>query len=458
MPLKQRFGGRLIAAAALSCALALSGLTASRLEAQELTFELAPAEALKLAHLALARGKFDLAAQIARQILMAKPGNASAQLVLLAAQARGGQPHAAVALGKQVFAATPDPKLRFQAAYLTAEALAAQDKTLQAKWWLRRSDRFGESENDRALLRRGFQGLDRRSPLRLDLSFSGGPSANVNGGSLHDSLLLWGFLEIPIPEALSGFSTLATAKLSYRLVNVEGANLSLFATLRDQRVWLSDAAKRADPTAKGSDYGSFGGDLGVSARWLANPRLMLNASAQSGTRSYGNGQRAKVQQLRFGAQRALAHQMLLGFDLVASASQNPERAVLNTTRLGVQASLSRDFSFGTVSAQLGGSVTDSEAAGQAYRAATLGMSYDRPEIVAGIGLEVFGQIEMRDYWKAPMDRPDLRLQAGVSADLRRLSVMGYVPSVSLTATRSFSDLELRDTSDLSLAFGLNSSF
>ena len=177
---------------------------------------------------ALHMGQPALAADLAAQILAQTPHDAEARLVLAAARAQMGQTKSAARQGKLAFRQAESPDLRFQAAYLTATALSAENKIQAAKYWLRRADGLAQSAGDSAALRRAYGGLDRRTPVRWSLQFSGGPSDNVNGGSLHDTFWVWG-LPVPIAQALPGFSAQAQLKATWRLQETQSSQLALTA-------------------------------------------------------------------------------------------------------------------------------------------------------------------------------------------------------------------------------------
>lgn len=448
----------LVLAATLGLSLGSGVSSDLKAEPAELHFEMPLVEARKFAQVALGRNKFALAAKISRQILAVQPQDSGAQLVLIAALSRGGQPEEAEAVGKAAFATAKTQTVRFQAAFLTAEALSKQDKVTAAKWWLRRAANSGSDNQDRTMLRQAFQGLDARAPLRLDLSVAGGPSNNVNGGSLHDEFLLWGYYPIPIDQALAGYTTSETAKLSYRITQNSRLSLSGYASVSDQQVWLTSASKALAPNAKGSDFSSHGVNFGVKGSWIAKPDLMLSFLGQAGKRHYGNGQNSKNQLLDFKLLKALKSKAVVGLEFSTAASQDPQRAGANTLRYAVDASFSQPVKMDSIITHIGGSVTASEAAGLAYRAGSLGVNYQKGVPIKGISVSAFGEIELRDYWKAPASKLDMRVQAGISGELSRFSVYGYVPRVTLSATRSMSEFVTRDTSNVSVAFELNSSF
>ena len=425
-------------------------------QADTVEMTVGPEEARAMATRALHLGRPDLAARIAAQILSQSPGDAEARLVLAAAQAQMGQTGAAEASARAAYHQSDDDDLRFQAAFLTASSLSAQNRLAGAKFWLRRADGVSQSATDSADLRRAYAGLDRRSPLRWSLTFSGGPSDNVNGGSLHDTFWIWG-LPIPIAEALPGTSLQAQAKASWRLRETATSQLMLMAAATTRQVRLSERAYVLEPTARNGDYESHGLDVGLGQRWKVSDVQSFGVEAQIGHRWLSAGRSSDSQKLRFTADRALAAGRFVSVDLTAMTSQNSYATTRQSMSLGTNAALSLPLGRGAVTASVGYDAVLSEAAGVAWRGPKAAVEYAPPALPGEIQLTVFGEVQLKDYWKTAAD-PDVATAIGASARFDKLSVMGFAPTLSITAARSSSDVVVRDTAETAVSLGLISKF
>ncbi len=406
---------------------------------------------------AMSTGNPELAVRIARQLLAANPADSEAQVLLTAALSRSGQTEAAVAAGKQAFRANKQRPIKFQAAFLTAEALAGQNQPWAAKWWLRRADSYRSAPTDIALLRRGFTSLDQRTPLKFTVTMGAGPSNNVNGGSLHDSFDFYG-IPIPIEQALPGYTGVVAGTLSYRLLNTKKSGLSGFVKLRHREVWLSDRALRIVPSAKSSDYSSDGIDLGFSGQRRVSETLGLTYSAQMGRQWYSFGRHNEVQRLQFGMAKLVPGARVLRLDLTAEAVQSPTAPRTNSLRLGAETSLNVPLGKGRLTGIFGLAQLDAEAPGLPYRSVTLGVEAEPAQLVRGLDLGFFASVESKEYWKAKTENPDLVLEAGATAQLSNMSLLGFQPTATLSATRSISDLVTRDSMNVGLSVGIRSSF
>ncbi len=410
-----------------------------------------------MARKALAIGKSDLAARIALQILHQDPRQAEASLVLAAAQSRLGNAPEAAGAGRLAYRLSQSGDARFEAAFLTASALAAQDRPSWAKWWLRRAHDHIQSESDARLLRRAFSNLDHRTPAKLTLQFSGGPTNNANGGSLHDTFWLDGIIPIPITQALPGFAAQGQAKLSYRLSEGARHSLSIFGAFSGRMVWLNDQARTLDPTARNRDFASVGLDLGLSYRRALSDGLALAIEGQIGHQWYGQGRSSNRQQLKFALDKALQGDRLLSVALTAAAAQRPDAPSSDTLSLAVEAEHWMPLGNGAVSARLGYARVMADARGVAWRGPSAGANWQVPPVLGGVDLGLFGALQVKDFWKTA-SQADLSVELGASARLKRLSVMGFAPTLSLSTSRNFSDVVVRDTADTNLSLGLSSVF
>ncbi len=419
--------------------------------------EVTPESGRALARKALLTGNPDLAARIAAQLVQANPGDVGAWLLLTAGLERSGHPDQALDAGRKAYAlATTEPQ-RFEAAYLVAEALSVADKPVQAKLWLLRADGHSPGPQQSAVLHDAFNKLDARTPLKFSMTFAGGPTDNVNGGSLHDSFN-FGPFTIPIARALPGWSLSTSAQLSYRIIAKPDRTAQLYATLRQRNVWLSPRAHDLQPEAHNADYLYNSLDLGGGTSWVSSPALAFSLDARAGRRWLGGGVQSDQQRLVFGTTKALARNRLAHLDLTAEATQIPGVSRANSLRLAADASLSQPLKAGTIRFDLGLTQLGAAAPGIAYRAVSAGLDWQPGKPILGLDIEFFLQAELRDYWKSIGFRPDAQLETGVMARFPNAAAFGFVPTVTLSASRTFSEIVVHDTANIGVAFGLSSSF
>lgn len=413
------------------------------------------AGAKDLARRAIAAQRFDLAAQIARAILAAAPDDAEAHVLLAAALTRAGQPQDAIAAGKRGYRLARGAEARFEAAWLTAEALANAGRPWAAKLWLRRADLHAPTPEHEAVLARAYAGLSAQGRLAFGVSVFGGPSENVNGGSLHDTFWFMG-LPLPIAEALPGVVAGTTVEARYRLAE----RTSLRLAWSHGEVFLGREARLRSPSARGSDYRKDEVSLGLAHAWQdEGGRFALISGLSVGRRWTGGLHSVDLARASVEARRAVSDSWTLSATLDVEAVDVPARPVADsvTTRFMVSTShlLPR---IGALTFDLGAVTVASEAAGIAWRGPALALSWRPPAAEGKTGVSVALSAEQRDYWRSPGLDPDLALSFSLTADLPQFEVMGFEPVVSLKAARTFSDVVVRDTRDIGLSVGIASRF
>ena len=410
-----------------------------------------------MARQALQVGNPALTVSIASQLLAANPADVGSLMLLTAGLSRSGHPAQAVGTGHKAFAFSTTTAQRFEAAYLTAEALSAADRPYGAKLWLRRAYNFTHNEAEKSLLSGAFQKLDARTPLKLSLSIGGGPTDNVNGGSLHDSFDFFG-LQLPIAQALPGTILYSTAQLSYRLVARPRFAASLYAIGAQRNVWLSPRGHALQPGARNGDYRYDSLDLGGSVAWAGSGQTSYSLDLRVGQTWQGGDRQTDHERLVFGLTGKLSATRSAHMDLTAEQTHYPATPHANSLRLAADASLTQAFGKASLRYSVGVSHVASEAAGVAYRAVSTGVEWTPAQEFHGITLGVFGRAEVRHYWKTPALKPDILTQAGVMGQFNNLSFYGFSPSVTLSISRSMSRVVVRDTANIGLTVGIVSAF
>lgn len=417
-------------------------------------------EARALARRALESGNTSLAANISGQILSAVPDDPAALLLRSAALTRSGRADEGLEPARRAFRLARAPEAKFEAAYLTAEAMAGDGRPIAAKLWLRRAELYSPGKAETALLARAYRAVSDRAPLRFDLSLQAGPSDNVNGGSLHDSFT-WLGIAFPIPQALPGWTAGGTARLTYRLPgSTPTLERRVMTSYTHRSVWFTDEAKALNPAANARDFSYDELMLGGAVTKVRPDGAMsLRASLQLGQRWQGGEELGTVQRLDLGVLAQSGARSQLGLDLGIEATQYPATPRSDTVTTSLTGSWKFGFPTGGITTfRLGYRVANAEAIGVAYRGPSVSAEWEPPPWVEGVTLSAFAGAETRDYWKTPDLDADILLRGSVSASFERFSVMGVAPTMTLSANRSMSDIVVRDRRDLGVSFGFASTF
>lgn len=408
-----------------------------------------------MAQRALAVGRADLAVSIARQILAVAPQDVAAHMLLAAGLTRSGRPDQAVPVAKAGFRLADADDARFEAAWLTAEALAGSGRTWGAKLWLRRADLYATTKTHEAVLARAYGTVSAQTRLSFSMQVFAGPSENVNGGSLHDTFWFYG-IPIPIDEALPGFVWGGAVQAAWRFSPRTQGRLQW----AHKEVSLGDRAAAIDPVAKGSDYRQDEVSLGLSHLWASQSGLTaLALDAEAGRRWTGGQHSADRIAASVELRRALSEDWIIAGQWSAEDVSVPGRPVADslTQRLGFSVSHRADW-LGALTARAGAVEVSSDAAGVAWRGPALALGWRAPIDSDHLGLSVDLEAERRDYWMTPSFAPDDRLSLSVTAELPSLAVMGFNPTVTLSAARTKSQVVVRDTEELGISFGIASRF
>lgn len=429
-----------------------SGQTASGQEVEVVT-DIGGARAM--AQRALAVGRADLAVSIARQIIAVAPQDAAAHMLLAAGLTRSGQPDQAVAVAKAGFRLAEGDAARFEGAWLTAEALAGSGRTWASKLWLRRADLYATTKAHEAVLAQAYGTVSAQTRLSFSAQAFAGPSENVNGGSLHDTFWFYG-IPIPIDEALPGFVWGGAVQAAWAFSPRTQGRLQW----AHKEVSLGDRAAAINPAAKGSDYRQDEVTLGLSHLWASdNGRMALALDAAAGRRWTGGDHSADRMAVSAELRRALSEDWIIAGQWSAEDVDVTGRPVADslTQRLGFSVS-HRAEGLGALTARLGAVEVASDAAGVAWRGPSLALGWRAPIRSEHLGLTVDLEAERRDYWKTPGFAPDDWMSLSVTAELPSLAVMGFNPTVTVTAARTKSEVVVRDTEELGISFGIASRF
>lgn len=412
--------------------------------------------AVEMARRALQIGRPDVSVSIARQILQVAPASVPAHLLLAAGLTRTGAAEDAVTEAKAGFRLATTREERFEAAFLAAEALAAAGRSMASRYWLRRADLYAPTAAHEAVLGQAYQTVAAQSRIGFALSLYGGPSGNVNGGSLHDTFWLWGVIAIPIAEALPGQIYGGSAQLSYRLDERTQARL----TWSHAEVVLGDRARAIDPTARAKDFREDELALGLDHVWQdATGRYALVSSGRVARRWLGGEVAGDAVGASVEIRRAMSPDWTLSGGLSLEAVDVPGASDIDSvTRQLMLATSHRSEGLGAATLSLGLTEVASDAAGVAWRGPSVAVTW-RPELRRDdLGLTLDLRVEEREYWRTPAVAPDLNMGISLTAELPSLEIMGFNPTVTLSGSRTQSEVLVRDTRELGVSFGITSTF
>lgn len=377
---------------------------------------------------------------------------------------------------------------RYSAAMLMAQALSSEGKRTQAQLWLRRAAQVAPSPGHAARAARDFKYVKQRTPWQTNLSFTLAPNSNINNGSSRDrSALLYRLLnpfdidgagEVTLgaaSKALSGIETGIEVQSRYRFHQTEREAHDVRLGLSYRSYALSSASKgdlaaedaqraargEAPLGITGSDYAYGTVQLGYGYKKLrADRRGEFSLTTDIGQSFYGGARYNRFLRASLGQSYYASPQVKYDFGLSTDIRRAQRGA--DQQQLSLSAGMSRRLANGD-GLYLGASVATlaSDTARLEYDEVRLRSGYVLGREVMGTALQFGLSSSYRDYDISPHDRSgrqEFQVAADITATFKTIDYFGFNPAVSLSASRTNSNIGLYDVNRLGLSIGIASAF
>lgn len=471
-----------IGAAALAVALASAAGTAPvRAEARPSPgagqLSLSLEDAGILARRALLAGDLVLARQIAETLLRAEPQNRDALMIVAVTSPVLGLADSGFKAGKLAFRLSKPGKQRYDAARATARAAYDGGHFLQAQYWLRRAAVHAPTKADAARTARDYRISAAKSPLDLKLRFSIGHSENVNGGSSGtyatvDGVPIAGYLS-GTAQALPGTVGWAQVQAAYTVSESVRHRTRLDGFVFLRHVWLSREAKDIAPLAENGDFAAQLVELSLDHMRLVGKvapgrigSTELSLSGTAGLQYFGGDLAERYLRVAVGLERKLSDRSLGSITLSYEPRRVGRNGQIFETRTRLEATHSMVVGRGNrLDFRLRGTITDSERRNNESYAveASVGYQLAKPVGPVRIGAKLGATFaRFPDYTFFVFDVPGGRVDRGyfgsVELTLDGYGYAGFVPTLSVTASHTDSNVSRFARDDLSVQLGLKSSF
>lgn len=448
---------------ALVLALAIGALAAP-LSAQDTTQRLSPSEARSFALGLLQQGEPQAARALALGLLRKDSRDYIALMVLAEAERNLGRPTQAKFAARRAWRSTEVEKERFAAAFMMSNILKSEERYGSAQLWLRRAGGATDEPRFEAAARQEYRRVQATNPWSIGFNFTLAPTSNVNGGP-NDNTYTIGDLVFVDPTAvpLSGVEIGTQFNVTRRFTPADWGRVSLGVSYDERRYVLSSAAKRAVPTASGSDYAFTALDAHMridfaskKERARTTAEFGLGQAWQAGTRI------ATTQRLRFS--RGFTPERL-AFASYGATIQNQTRhdsALRSNTAYTVDGFALKQLGNKSL-LRYGASLSkvESDSSDMAYAAATLSLAYLPAEPLLGAKASFSGALQMREYDRLRYGstlRRDQKLSLAANFVFEQVDYMGFSPTLTLNATRNISNKTFFDTQEFGLSLGIKSTF
>lgn len=355
------------------------------------------------------------------------------------------------------------------AALMMAQALASGDQRMRAQFWLRRAAQHAPNDRLRQAAVRDFRYVRARTPVTVQLSFNVAPNSNVNNGSTTGRSTFFDpftreFVEVSLGGtalALSGIETSLGAALRYRLHEQSRSATDLTISAYHQTYALSSSAKAKAPGAKGSDFATTSLAAGLTRRWKTEDmRSEYTLGALVGATHYGGDPYAEFARLSAGMTRPIGPKTRLRLDV--SAEQVRGAAAPHADKIGFDANLRQKLDQGgELIWKIGIDDSTSSQSVADYTGLTLGLTHALAKPLWGADISYGISLSSRDYPSTPFaagSRTDNRVAAHLQMWFRDLDYYGFSPVVSLSASRTASNVGLYDADAVGMELGIRSTF
>ena len=427
----------------------------------------------KAASISLQQGDVVRAQAYAEALLERDPKDLTAHLIRARALRDQGKVTPAREAARHAWALAETDAQRYSAALITAQVLSSMGKRARAQFWLRRAVQLAPDTRLEARAKRDFRYVRARNPWSTQMSFVLAPNSNINNGSAQErSYLNYAVTEALFGEpveyglsgsaqALSGLEWGGTLHARYRFAETPTSAQDLKFGLSYRSFILSSGARNQAPGLSGSDF-SFGTvSFGYGHRTRNFQRKgELLSDLEVGQSWYGGARYASYlrgsmrQTYRTSARRQLSFGV--------NAERLLGQATPDVDTIAFSTSLTERFSSGNIGyVGLAFETTHSVNAGSEYGEIELRSGYVLGKPVLGTALQIGLGTAWRDYDVSPHargGRQDTRIFADLTATFTDFDYYGFNPSVTITASRTNSNIGLFDTRRLGVSLGITSAF
>ncbi len=411
----------------------------------------------------LQQGNTELAATIARGLLLRNPKDPQAHLVLSVIARKNQRYVEAIKSGNLAWLYGRDPQEKYVAALATAQAYSAAKAHTRAQLWLRRAVEVAPTPQLKTEAQRGFQQLKLINPWHTQISVGIQPSSNINNGSKSETMVIDGlpFALTGAAQALSGVEFSQSATISYRGPLNDGRQLNFGLAVSQRLYSLSDQAREQAPTARNSDFAFASTEVRFGYDDFFRDQRKRGIGLDLGRLWSGGAPISNYARVTYDELYQLSAGQRFSYDIGVERNwrlDQPSRSGTTvTTRLNWQKRTKDGGGFGF---GLGARKVFSGSAIVAHNAVFGSASYQLGQPVLGLKLGANLSAEWRQYDQQlfATDRVDRKLSAGLSLFAPTLDFYGFAPQLDVAFSQNRSTLAIYETEGLTIGLGVRSAF
>lgn len=440
----------------------MSGAAQAPAEGVQLTVDQAQMMAIR----ALQQNRPKLAYQLAGGVLTANPRDGRAHYTRALAFSQVGAHGFARKSARKAYYNAASPIQKYDAAQLASVAAFKDERLTLSQLWLRRAVQHAPDEEVRSDSIRAFRTVRARNPLNFDLRFSISPSDNVNNGANSPVNIIEGSPLVgrlsPSAQAISGVVATTDLRLSFRIAQSERSRTRLTGRAYTRKVRFNNAVAGLSA----GDLSSSRLELGLShAISGARGRNHWQISARGGRVWYADAPLYDYARLGVKRHQSLTDDLRLSFGGGIERQQDESAPKNDATVYDAFAQLGYTLGSG---ARLGAYVNFREIDSNGVNASstqwtgvvsyTMGREIGPALLSLSLGQSVVDYDRYTVFLPVPGGRVDESVFGGVTATFKDWSYMGFVPTVSVKAEKSRSNISRFDVDETSIRLGIRSEF
>lgn len=447
---------RRLTALILATCLALSAPACVAIAGSGETVRLSPDEARATAARLLAAKQARAARAILVVLAEAHPDDFETLAMLVMAEIELGQVGPARLHARALWDMAGNDDERFIGALMRARALDAAGHALKAQAWLRRAHENATTERARRLAAREFRKLADSAPLRLSGSAGAHPSSNINGGTSETVMVIAGLPFVIPPEmrAISGYEFQAELQLDWRLSRGAHHLTTLGFSGSGRLAWDSTGARAPR-------YDRYSGGLSLEHRWQPDgSKVQWRAGFSASHALEGAGLAKDTYRLDGGATFGLGPGKADASAYLLHQTRS-DGAYTLTLLGGAMSYRLGDVAGGTLTLAGGLRRGFATLRSEEYIGANASLAWSPGAPVLGADWRFSLAADQRDYGFSPYSaqgRHVTTLTAQASATLRKISYLGFSPTISATYEERRSNIALYSGHTLNIGMGIASNF
>ncbi len=438
------------------------GVSQTPVQGVQLTVEQAQMMAIR----ALRQNQPKLAYQLAGGVLKANPRDGRAHFTRALAFAKVGAHGFARKSARRAYFSAASPIQKYDAAQLASVEAFRDERLTLSQLWLRRAVQHAPDDKVRSDSIHAYRNVRARNPLNFDLRFSVSPSDNVNNGAnspvnIIDGSPLVGRLS-PSAQAISGTVATTDLRLSYRLARSERSMTRLTGRAYSRKVQFNNAVAGLSA----DDLSSSRLELGVThAISGASGEGLWQVDAHGGRVWYADAPLYDYARLGVKRHKHLTDNLRLSFGGGLERQRDETAPKNDSTLYDAFAQLSYTLDGG---ARLGAYVNVREVDSNGVNGAStqwtgvvrymMGQEVGPARLSVSLGQSVVDYDRYTVFVPVPGGRRDDSVFGGMTATFHDWSYMGFVPTVSVRAEKSRSNISRFDVDETSLRLGIRSEF